>query len=305
MKLINTTNLICDFLGSADTNSLIWRYYINEFEPGWSMPSPHAHQALEVEFVLEGTGLLKFDSSQIKIAKNNCIIIFPNRKHWFYVPENHQCKMINIHFDLSETNMGKAQLFSRGCTEPIPDFISNIFHNSEDYMKISDHNDIEALMRKIVFEMETKLRNYDILVKMHFCELLLIISRIIFEKKKKADAAPIYVAESINYIAASLSAELSPEIIASAIHISADYLLHIFKEHTGFSLMEYVTARRVEKAKELLKSSSQSITSIAGQVGITNMQYFSTLFKRHIALTPTQYRRKSRSANNSDTNIFK
>jgi AraC family transcriptional regulator, melibiose operon regulatory protein len=300
---MDTLTFVCDFLKSANINSFIWRYYINEFEAGWSMPEPHAHKAIEVEFVLDGTGFLKFKNDNIKIVKNNCIIIFSNVPHYFYVSENRKCKMINIHFDLSETNLNSI---AEETIEQFPDnFLLNIIFNKDEYMKLVDHNDIENLMRNIVLEMDKKKSNYEVLVKMYFCELLIIISRIISNKKTLEDKSSKYVKDSKDFIDLSLSMDLSPEIIASAIHISADYLLHIFKEYTGYSLMEYVTVKRIEKAKELLKNSSQNITIIANQVGIPNSQYFSTLFKRYTSYTPNQFRKISSSINNGNTNIFR
>jgi AraC family transcriptional regulator, melibiose operon regulatory protein len=288
---MDTLTFVCEFLKCVNTDSFIWRYYINEFEAGWSMPAPHAHKAIEVEFVLEGTGVLKFDSGQIKISKNNCVMIFSHRRHCFYVPENCTCKMINIHFDISETGASNPRSFLEAPGADMSDsFLANMLLSKDEYLKLSDHNDIENIMRKIVFEMDKKQSNYEILVKIYFCELLLILSRIIVAKPRQQDKSSSYVNESVNFIDLSLSLDLSPKIISSAIHVSADYLLHIFKEYTGYSLMEFVTIRRIEKSKELLENSNQNITTIANQVGIPNSQYFSTLFKRYTTLTPLQYR---------------
>ena len=302
---MDTSTFVCEFLKSVNVDSFIWRYYMNEFEAGWSMPAPHAHRAIEVEFVLEGTGFLKFDSGLIKIAKNQCIMIFSQRQHCFYVPENRTCKMINIHFDPDEISASNAGLsLGTPADETSEDFLSNLLFNNEEYLKIADHNEIEHIMRKIVLEMDQKNNEYEILVKLYFCELLLVFSRIIANKKLQQEHSSNYVNASKRFIDLSLSLDLSPEIISSAIHISADYLLHIFKEYTGYSLMEYVTGKRIDKAKELLKNSNQNITAIANQVGISNSQYFSTLFKRHTSLTPLQYRKTSRLINNGNANIF-
>lgn len=302
---MDTSAFISEFLKNASIDSFIWRYYVNEFEAGWSMPAPHAHRAIEVEFVLEGTGFLKFDRGLIKITKNQCVMIFSQRRHYFYVPENRTCKMINLHFDLGEINASDSGFSLKRTNDSTnDDFLTNILFNRDEYLKIADHHEIEYIMRNIVLEMDQKRSDYEILVKLYFCELLLAFSRIIANKTLQLDHSSNYVNASKQFIDLSLSLDLSPEIISSAVHISADYLLHIFKEHTGYSLMEYVTGKRIEKAKELLRNSNQNITAIANQVGISNSQYFSTLFKRHTSLTPMQYRNTSRLINNGNTNIF-
>lgn len=45
-RYMDTQSFIYEFLKSTNTDSLIWRYYINEFEPGWKMEAPHKHKAM-------------------------------------------------------------------------------------------------------------------------------------------------------------------------------------------------------------------------------------------------------------------
>ena len=65
-----------------------------------------------------------------------------------------------------------------------------------------------------------------------------------------------------------------------------------FTEATGMSPIEYVHAIRLEEAKQLLERGDRPIDEIASEVGYQDASFFSRLFRRKVALTPAQYRRR-------------
>jgi AraC-like DNA-binding protein len=74
--------------------------------------------------------------------------------------------------------------------------------------------------------------------------------------------------------------------------LSASYISRIFKANTGKTIMETLTAIRLETAKNLLKSTSFLIDDIAEHIGYKDTTYFIRLFKNKFATTPLQYRKK-------------
>jgi two-component system response regulator YesN len=73
--------------------------------------------------------------------------------------------------------------------------------------------------------------------------------------------------------------------------ISQGYLSTAFKKQTGESFTGFVSAVKIEKAKELIaKNPEEPIKNVAEQVGCgNNPQYFSQLFKKQTGMTPTDY----------------
>lgn len=67
------------------------------------------------------------------------------------------------------------------------------------------------------------------------------------------------------------------------------YLSHLFKENTGFTLLEYVQSRRIMLAKSLLKG-NQSITEISQQCGYDDYSNFFKTFKKLMKMSPKKYR---------------
>lgn len=300
MIFLDIVNWIYKFLEGTEISQFIWRYYINEFKPGWIMPSPHTHKAVEIIFVIDGCGFMKFENDVVKIIKNNTLIIPSEKVHQYYGEKNCSSTLINIHIDFSAVEWDEII-----GVKPDPDFLINLSFNNREYLKLTDYDNMESVMKRIVFEMNNKNSNYEILAKLYFCELFILLSRLIDEYKKQQDkGSKTYVKQAVKFIEDTLIQDMTAEIIANAVHISPHYLHHIFKDSIGFSIMEFVTIKRIEKSKDLLKSTKKKITEIASLVGIPNSQYFSTLFKKYTDMTPNQYRRISQITNNSNSNIF-
>jgi AraC-like DNA-binding protein len=84
---------------------------------------------------------------------------------------------------------------------------------------------------------------------------------------------------------------ISLEACAHHFNTTPYTLSRLFKQVTGMNFIDYVTALRIEKAKELLSDSDMKVNEIAEQVGL-QPSYFIRLFKRFEQITPGQYREK-------------
>ncbi len=93
------------------------------------------------------------------------------------------------------------------------------------------------------------------------------------------------------YIREHISEELGRNELANLVFLNPDYLSHVFRERTGMSLVDFITAERMKKARELLSTTDQSIRDIALSVGYSNISYFSRQFKRVQGQTPLEFRR--------------
>jgi transcriptional regulator GlxA family with amidase domain len=82
--------------------------------------------------------------------------------------------------------------------------------------------------------------------------------------------------------------------LAGQLKMSQRTLNRRFKQATGVSPGLYLQQLRLEHARELLRDSNLSVTEIAAKVGYQDVGYFSTLFRAHMALSPTAYRKSVR-----------
>lgn len=94
----------------------------------------------------------------------------------------------------------------------------------------------------------------------------------------------------MKYVDENFTRDISLQEVAEYANLSVGYLSNYFKTEAGMNFVEYITYRRMERAKELLVSTNDKVYHIAEQVGYTNSQYFTTLFKKQIGVTPAEYR---------------
>lgn len=74
-------------------------------------------------------------------------------------------------------------------------------------------------------------------------------------------------------------------------NISAGHLSNLLKERLGMSFSEYITAKRVQKAKELLADERLSVEKVANEVGYKDYFYFTKVFKKAVGISPSKYRK--------------
>ena len=80
------------------------------------------------------------------------------------------------------------------------------------------------------------------------------------------------------------------EDLASEMCVGRAQLNRKIKAITGYKTTEYILLARLSKAKDLLRTTDLPIGEISMKCGIEDVGYFSTLFRKHVGVTPTIYR---------------
>lgn len=75
---------------------------------------------------------------------------------------------------------------------------------------------------------------------------------------------------------------------------SRSHVSHQFRQKTGKTMREYLTALRLEDAKALLQHSHLGVTDIACSLGFSDSNYFSNVFKKHVGCSPLAFRKAQR-----------
>ena len=70
----------------------------------------------------------------------------------------------------------------------------------------------------------------------------------------------------------------------------------IFKEYTGFAPSQYIQEVRITLAKEMLTNTAMSIKEIAFELGYDNSDYFFTVFRKMVGITPLCYRKQTQGS---------
>lgn len=112
------------------------------------------------------------------------------------------------------------------------------------------------------------------------------------EVKGNNDALMERIMKTIN---ANLSdPDFNVERLTADVGISRAQLHRKMKEITGISTGEFIRNLRLEQAARLIREGKINVTQVAYSVGFNNQTHFSTVFKRHYGMTPTEYAEKTK-----------
>ncbi|OMF38362.1 hypothetical protein BK133_02245 [Paenibacillus sp. FSL H8-0548] len=82
----------------------------------------------------------------------------------------------------------------------------------------------------------------------------------------------------------------SLQSVAQKVYMTPTYLSLLFKMNTGKTFIEHLTDIRIDKAKDMLKSTHFKNYEVAEKVGYQDPRYFSQIFKKKVGLSPSEYR---------------
>lgn len=95
----------------------------------------------------------------------------------------------------------------------------------------------------------------------------------------------------VKFIDENLAKSISLNEVAEAAFLSPSYLSQLLKKQTGQAFVEWLTARRMQRARELLAHTGDRISTIANAVGFVDEAYFARRFHQHFGTSPSKYRK--------------
>jgi len=115
----------------------------------------------------------------------------------------------------------------------------------------------------------------------------IIIENILESREKKYN---YMISEALEFINNNYHNNISLDDVAKEINMSYHYFSKFFKESIGKNFIDYLTELRIEKSKEILKSRDVSIKEVCYEIGYSDPNYFSKLFKKITGMTPSEYK---------------
>jgi AraC-like DNA-binding protein len=154
----------------------------------------------------------------------------------------------------------------------------------------------EAILEQIHGEYQVKRTGYRHAIRLLLLNLLLVLNRMEFpdfiHSAKDIQIGPAWMKESLQYIDQShVEPGLRLSILAKRASVTAAHFARVFKQHTDMKVTDYINAKRVVRAKELLLTTDYSMATIASECGFDSLPYFHRVFKTIVGATPGAYKR--------------
>jgi AraC-like DNA-binding protein/DNA-binding response OmpR family regulator len=121
-------------------------------------------------------------------------------------------------------------------------------------------------------------------------ETMTALNRALFGAEALPPHTSALVKRALAYLHQNYARPLARWEIAEAVGVSEDYLSRVFNRELGLSPWDYLNRYRIQRAKDLLRRTNDSIRSIAQQVGFKDQAYFSRVFRKQTGTSPNEFR---------------
>ena len=152
-------------------------------------------------------------------------------------------------------------------------------------------SNFNMLFSQMIKELQLRRSNYSTLLSMYFEQILISAKRHFEDSQNASNFTMLEVEKATNYFNTNYSKPISVSSYAASRGMSAGWFINNFKKINKVTPAQYLINLRITNAIELLIGSNKNITEIANAVGIEDSLYFSRIFKSHIGLSPSEYRK--------------
>lgn len=158
--------------------------------------------------------------------------------------------------------------------------------------ELQDFYGVEEWFKKLTFSWKEKLPGYEFITKTYLQELLYAI---VLNKKNKEKnyGNSLKVERVIAYMQENKYQKLTLKELSDFMNLSAYYLSKIFKESTGYSIIDYFNKMKIDEAKAMLAEGNIKIKEIAKKLGFSDEFYFSRIFKKTEGVSPSEFCNKN------------
>ncbi len=105
----------------------------------------------------------------------------------------------------------------------------------------------------------------------------------------------------ISYIDHNFKTNITLETIAPLFGYNSSYLGKIFSKRMGQNFNTYLDTLRVEKAKDILRSTKAPVYKVAEMVGYRNVDYFHIKFKKYTNMSPAEFRKQENGSEDNES----
>lgn len=250
----------------------------------------HFHEHIEFLYFVSGEASIECGSTTITASAGDLIAINSNELHYGISLSSN----LFYYALIADISLLHSQLVDAAETKFITPLIQSrlLLRNH-----ISGDAQAASCMLAIVKELEHREFGFELAIKSELYRLLTILLRghvaTVLTQDEYAERmknikrfAPVF-----QHIETSYQEDLSVDILADMTSLSRFHFSRLFKEISGRTITEYITATRLDKADYLLRHSNLTVSEVAAATGFNDIYYFSRTFKKHKKANPSSLRK--------------
>lgn len=252
----------------------------------------HNHDGYEILLFLAGDVSLFVESEEKKMERGDLVLIRPYEFHGVTMMNTESYERITLDF--------REDYLISACDEKTD---LSLCFNRESGSRINYvHLDEDAIPQyvELARKMEDYLRNNHygagVMLKSLFSIFMVQVNQHAhtLSTPSYSSIMPPVVSKIFDYISSNLTNDITVEDIANALHHNSDYLNRAFKNVTGRSLKQYISAKKISLAQQYL-TQGYAPYDVCFMVGYKNYSSFSRRFSELLGISPKQYQLKYQS----------
>lgn len=261
----------------------------------YGMNYNHFHPEYEIYFLLHGKRQLFYENRSYILEGGNLALIDSSRIHMMMsVPGDTDSYYERIILYISKE---KVEEYDKIFPElGMGDYFQ---HHDGIYMLSSEGRQqitqmFEVLMQELDGELEKSRTLIDLTIIRFFINFWRLNRPAIYflDRSKRRRKGKFSIAHEVSeFISLHFCEQIPLEELAERFRVSESYLSRSFKDVVGVGIREYINILRIRKAQEMLEESRLSVSEIAEAVGFDSASYFGRVFQKHLAVSPSQYRK--------------
>lgn len=233
----------------------------------------------ELFLVAGGKGYITLEDKKYSVKKGMLFYFKPNVLHSIESDLENSLKFLSVHFSFVHVNYYDKKWSLAEESKAM---------NFNNMQELKDYYPIFNTFRKLVETWDVKLPSYEFISK-------IILQQLIFEiqdnlKRQTANyATTIKIKKIIKYMNEHINSVVTLTSLSEIVTLSPTYLSRIFKESTGYSVIEFFNKMKIDKAKELISEGDKKIKEVSELLGFKDEFYFSRLFKKVEGVSPREF----------------
>ena len=255
----------------------------------------HTHEFTEMVIVYEGSGINCVDGFEYPISAGDVFVVHADQVHAY--KDTQHLHLCNVLFDSSLLNIRGIDMSHLPGFHALfllePNLRKNNF-NSRLHLQNKELIKARSIIEELETEVDGKTPGFRLISQ---SLLLLLIGKLArwFDLATPEDSDKLMLmAKSIAHMEQALYEPHSVKELAAIANMSERSFYRSFQQATGVSPNQYLTNLRLVQATELLRHSDASITEIAFECGFQDSSYMTKQFKKHMDVTPREYRNINR-----------
>ena len=257
----------------------------------------HTHTFWEMAYPFDGSGTAYFNDEEQLLQKEDFVLISPGYRHDFASKPKEEGAPLWLCSCIFTQEYLKSIINDYKNVSGIQNYAlyHKIIGNKPFALCISDDKakHIHNLMWLIAHEYNHFTIGSELSMRNAMVSLLIYITRL--HEYQTNNAMSMLTRHSdldelMRYIRSNYGSKLSLDLLAANMHLSREYLCRYFKKHTGKTIFDFILETRISQAKQMLRTTSHTVTDIGIYCGYPSVRCFQKAFTKEVGMSPNEFR---------------